>query len=687
MKIEHTFTLGNQQITLETNRIAKQADASVVVTCGETMVMANICAAKTQKPDIDFFPLTVNYQEKYYASGKIPGGFFKREARPTERETLICRLIDRPIRPLFHKNFKNETQVTLTVLSYDGSVDPDIIAMYATGAALAISGLPVAGTLGAARVGHIDGKLVANPTIEELENSALDLVVAGTEEGVLMVESEAKELPESTMLEAVMFGHDFYQTFIKEVHEFAGMTEIKKFDVPSLPDFYEGLQKDIASKIADPIKEAYGLVDKQERSQKLDEIRSSIIDNVEDDQVLAATTIIKNIEKDVVRGDIIKNKNRIDGRKLDEVRKITCELDLLPRAHGSCLFTRGETQAIVVTTLGTGDDEQMIDSLDPMHKQHFMLHYNFPPYSVGEVGRMGSTGRREIGHGKLAWRAVHPMLPTKEDFPYTLRLVSEITESNGSSSMATVCGSSLALMAAGVPIKKHIGGIAMGLIKEGDDFVVLSDILGDEDHLGDMDFKVAGTMDGITSLQMDIKITSITKEIMEIALNQASGGRKHIIGIMSEALPEARTKFSKHAPQVISISIDKAKIKDVIGSGGKVIRNIVEVSGAKLEVNDDGIVKIASSNEESINTAKQMVEDIVAEPEIGKVYNGKVVKIVEFGAFVNFMGARDGLLHVSQISQKRVENVSDVLSEGQEVQVKVLDVDRAGKVKLSMKEV
>ncbi len=687
MKIEHTFTLGNQQITLETNRIAKQADASVVVTCGETMVMANICAAKTQKPDIDFFPLTVNYQEKYYASGKIPGGFFKREARPTERETLICRLIDRPIRPLFHKNFKNETQVTLTVLSYDGSVDPDVIAMYATGAALAISGLPVAGTLGASRVGHIDGKLVANPTIEELENSALDLVVAGTEEGVLMVESEAKELPESTMLEAVMFGHDFYQTFIKEVHEFAGMTEIKKFDVPSLPDFYEGIQKDIASKIADPIKEAYGLVDKQERSQRLDEIRSSIIDNVEDDQVLAATTIIKNIEKDVVRGDIIKNKNRIDGRKLDEVRKITCELDLLPRAHGSCLFTRGETQAIVVTTLGTGDDEQMIDSLDPMHKQHFMLHYNFPPYSVGEVGRMGSTGRREIGHGKLAWRAVHPMLPTKEDFPYTLRLVSEITESNGSSSMATVCGSSLSLMAAGVPIKKHIGGIAMGLIKEGDDFVVLSDILGDEDHLGDMDFKVAGTMDGITSLQMDIKITSITKEIMEIALNQASGGRKHIIGIMSEVLPEARTKFSKHAPQVISISIDKTKIKDVIGSGGKVIRNIVEVSGAKLEVNDDGIVKIASSNEESINTAKQMVEDIVAEPEIGKIYNGKVVKIVEFGAFVNFMGARDGLLHVSQISQKRVENVSDVLSEGQEVQVKVLDVDRAGKVKLSMKEV
>ncbi len=687
MKIEHKFELGNQQITLETNRIAKQADASVVVTCGETMVMANICAAKTQKPDIDFFPLTVNYQEKYYASGKIPGGFFKREARPTERETLTSRLIDRPIRPLFDKNFKNETQVTLTALSYDSIVDPDIIAMYATGAALAISGLPVAGTLGSARVGYIDGKLVANPNIQDMENSELDLVVAGTEEGVLMVESEAQELSENTMLEAVMFGHDFYQTFIKEVQNFASKTEIKTFEVPSLPDFYEGLKKDIESKISDPIREAYGLVDKQERSQKLTEIRSSIVDNVEDDQILAATTIIKDIEKDVVRGDIIKNKSRIDGRKLDEVRKITCELDILPRAHGSSLFTRGETQALVVTTLGTGDDEQMIDSLDPMHKQHFMLHYNFPPYSVGEVGRVGATGRREIGHGKLAWRAVHPMLPKKEDFPYTLRLVSEITESNGSSSMATVCGSSLALMAAGVPIKKHIGGIAMGLIKEGEDFVVLSDILGDEDHLGDMDFKVAGTMDGITSLQMDIKITSITKEIMEIALNQASGGRKHIIGVMSEALPEARTKFSKHAPQVISINIDKAKIKDVIGSGGKVIKNIVEVSGAKLEVNDDGIVKIASNNEESINKAKQMVEDIVAEPEVGKVYTGKVVKIVEFGAFVNFMGARDGLLHVSQISQKRVENVTDVLSEGQEVQVKVLDVDRAGKVKLSMKEV
>ena len=570
-------------------------------------------------------------------------------------------------------------------MSYDGSVDPDVIAMYATGAALAISGLPVAGTLGAARVGHIDGKLVANPTIEELENSALDLVVAGTEEGVLMVESEAKELPESTMLEAVIFGHDFYQTFIKEVHEFAGMTEIKKFDVPSLPDFYEGLQKDIASKIADPIKEAYGLVDKQERSQKLDEIRSSIIDNVEDDQVLAATTIIKNIEKDVVRGDIIKNKNRIDGRKLDEVRKITCELDLLPRAHGSCLFTRGETQAIVVTTLGTGDDEQMIDSLDPMHKQHFMLHYNFPPYSVGEVGRMGSTGRREIGHGKLAWRAVHPMLPTKEDFPYTLRLVSEITESNGSSSMATVCGSSLALMAAGVPIKKHIGGIAMGLIKEGDDFVVLSDILGDEDHLGDMDFKVAGTKNGITSLQMDIKITGITFEIMEQALKQAKDGRVHILGEMNKAIDKSRDAVGKHTPKMEKITVDKKDIATVIGKGGATIREIVEKSGAKVDVNDEGVVTVAAPDEDSRNKAMQMIKDLTAKAELNKIYNGKVMKIMEFGAFVNFLGKQDGLVHISELAAKRVAKVTDVIKEGDEVKVKVIGFDR-GKVKLSMKQ-
>ena len=659
-KIEHKFKHGDYEITLETNRVAKQADASVLVYCGDTVVMANICAAKTQKPDIDFFPLTVNYQEKYYASGKIPGGFFKREARPTERETLICRLVDRPVRPLFHKVVKNETQIQLTVLSYDGIVDPDVIALYATSAALAISGLPVQGVLGAARVGYIDNKIVINPSIQELENSNLDLVVAGTDEGVLMVESEAKELPEATMLEAVNAGHAFYQEFISNVKDFASKEDIRS---------------------------AYSLTDKQERSQKLDSVRTSVLEGIDDDQKLAAITIIKNIEKDVVRGDIIKSKKRIDGRKLDEVRNITCELDILPRAHGSSLFTRGETQALVVATLGTGDDEQMIDSLDPMSKQHFMLHYNFPPYSVGEVGRSGFTSRREVGHGKLAWRAINPMLPSKAEFPYTLRIVSEITESNGSSSMASVCGTSLSLMAAGVPIKKHVGGIAMGLIKEGEDFVVLSDILGDEDHLGDMDFKVAGTVDGITSLQMDIKITSITKEIMEIALNQAAGGRKHILGVMNEAITETRSAFSKHAPQIETVMVPKDKIREVIGSGGKVIRNMVEVSGAKIEVSDEGEVKIASNNAESLNMAKQMVMDIIAEPEIGKVYNGKVVKIVEFGAFVNFLGAKDGLLHVSQISQERVANVSDVLSEGQEVQVKVLDVDRSGKVKLSMKEV
>jgi polyribonucleotide nucleotidyltransferase len=575
----------------------------------------------------------------------------------------------------------------LTVLSYDGVIDPDIIAIYATSAALAISGLPVQGVLGAARVGYVEGKIVINPSIQDLENSSLDLVVAGTDEGVLMVESEAKELPEKTMLEAVNAGHGFYQEFITNVKEFAKKTDIKSFNVPELPEFYEGLQKDISAKISENIRDAYGLTDKQERSQKLESIRSLVLEDIEDEQKLAAISIIKNIEKDVVRGDIIKSKKRIDGRKLDEVRNITCELDILPRAHGSSLFTRGETQALVVATLGTGDDEQMIDSLDPMSKQHFMLHYNFPPYSVGEVGRAGFTSRREIGHGKLAWRAVNPMLPSKTDFPYTLRVVSEITESNGSSSMASVCGTSLSLMAAGVPIKKHIGGIAMGLIKEGDEFVVLSDILGDEDHLGDMDFKVAGTVDGITSLQMDIKITSITKEIMEIALNQAAGGRKYILEAMQEVISETRSKFSKHAPQIETVMVPKDKIREVIGSGGKVIRNMVEVSGAKIEVSDEGEVKIASNNADSLNMAKQMVMDIIAEPEIGKIYNGKVVKIVEFGAFVNFLGAKDGLLHVSQISQERVANVSDVLSEGQEVQVKVLDVDRSGKVKLSMKEV
>ena len=561
--------------------------------------------------------------------------------------------------------------------------------MIAASACVKLSGLPFNGTLGAVKVGYDGNDYILNPSNSALKESLLDLTVAGTKNAVMMVESEAKELTEDVMLGAVNFGHEKMQVIITAIEELVADANVSQIDWTP-PVSNNQAYEEFFERYKERITDAYSITKKQERNTKLSNIKTEIIEsdsNEDEDIEDKISCMFEKAQKNIVRKRIIDGERRIDGRDTVTVRPIDVKVGILPRTHGSALFTRGETQALVVTTLGTGDDEQMIDSLDPMHKQHFMLHYNFPPYSVGEVGRVGATGRREIGHGKLAWRAVHPMLPKKEDFPYTLRLVSEITESNGSSSMATVCGSSLALMAAGVPIKKHIGGIAMGLIKEGDDFVVLSDILGDEDHLGDMDFKVAGTMDGITSLQMDIKITSITKEIMEIALNQASGGRKHIIGIMSEALPEARTKFSKHAPQVISITIDKAKIKDVIGSGGKVIKNIVEVSGAKLEVNDDGIVKIASSNEESINIAKQMVEDIVAEPEVGKVYTGKVVKIVEFGAFVNFMGARDGLLHVSQISQKRVENVSDVLSEGQEVQVKVLDVDRAGKVKLSMKEV
>jgi len=684
---------GEETLTLETGKVARQADGTVIATLGETSVMANVTFAKSMKEGQDFFPLTVHYQEKYYAAGKIPGGFFKREARPSEAETLTARLIDRPIRPLFVDGFKNEVLVMCTVLSHDLVNSPDIVAMIAASAALTISGVPFMGPIGCARVGFVDGEYVLNPTVDDMNGlrnnpeQRLDLVVAGTKDAVMMVESEAYELSEDEMLGAVTFAHEQIQPVIDLIIDLAEVAAKEPFDFA--PVDYSDLYAAVKAAGEEQMRAAYGNTDKQERVEAVAAAREAIKAALNEEQLADAnlSSAMKKLEASILRGDVVKGGKRIDGRSTTDVRAIVSETGMLPRTHGSALFTRGETQALAVTTLGTGDDEQMIDSLDPMHKQHFMLHYNFPPYSVGEVGRMGATGRREIGHGKLAWRAVHPMLPKKEDFPYTLRLVSEITESNGSSSMATVCGSSLALMAAGVPIKKHIGGIAMGLIKEGDDFVVLSDILGDEDHLGDMDFKVAGTMDGITSLQMDIKITSITKEIMEIALNQASGGRKHIIGIMNEALPETRSKFSKHAPQIISITIDKAKIKDVIGSGGKVIKNIVEVSGAKLEVNDDGIVKIASSNEESINKAKQMVEDIVAEPEVGKVYTGKVVKIVEFGAFVNFMGARDGLLHVSQISQKRVENVSDVLSEGQEVQVKVLDVDRAGKVKLSMKEV
>ena len=692
-EVKKSIQWGEETLTLETGKIARQADSTVIATYGETSVLAAVCFAKKEKDGQSFFPLTVNYQEKYYAAGKIPGGFFKREARPTEKETLTARLIDRPIRPLFIPGFKHEVQITLTVLSHDLVNDPDMVAMIAASAALTLSGAPFMGPIGNCRVGFEGGQYVLNPTCDdmhELKNNPdqrLDLVVAGTKDAVMMVESEAYELTEEEMLGAINFAHKQIQPVIDMIIDMAEDAANEPFDYQS-PDYSE-LYSAVKTVGEDGIRAAYALTDKQERTSAVSAAKDLIIGALSEEQVSDANfgTCLKKLESEVVRGDIVKTGKRIDGRDLSTVRPIVSETAVLPRTHGSALFTRGETQALAVTTLGTGDDEQMIDSLDPMSKQHFMLHYNFPPYSVGEVGRSGFTSRREVGHGKLAWRAINPMLPAKTDFPYTLRIVSEITESNGSSSMASVCGTSLSLMAAGVPIKKHIGGIAMGLIKEGEDFVVLSDILGDEDHLGDMDFKVAGTVDGITSLQMDIKITSITKEIMEIALNQAAGGRKHILAVMNETISEKRSKFSEHAPQIETVMVPKDKIREVIGSGGKVIRNMVEVSGAKIEVSDEGEVKIASNNAESLNMAKQMVMDIIAEPEIGKIYNGKVVKIVEFGAFVNFLGAKDGLLHVSQISQERVANVSDVLSEGQEVQVKVLDVDRSGKVKLSMKEV
>ena len=644
---------------------------------------------KEADPGKDFFPLAVFYQEKFYATGVIPGGFFKREARPTERETLTSRLIDRPIRPLFPEEFKNEVQVFSTVMSSGKDQNPDIAAMIGASAALCVAGVPFDGPMGAARVGFIDGNYVLNPTFAELEESYLDMVVAGTEQAVLMVESEAKELNEDLMLGAVLFGHQEMQAVInacKELKDKAGKEDWVITPDEESPRYYSELQE----KYTDQIKNAFTIKLKSERSEAISKIREDIVNSypeADDIQLGKVLGAFKNLEKDIVRQNILSNQPRIDGRDTDTVRPIFIETDVLPSTHGSSLFTRGETQAIVVATLGSSRDAQRIEAIEGQGTDNFMLHYNFPAYSVGEIGMPMGPKRREIGHGNLAKRAIKAVLPDVTDFGYTMRVVSEITESNGSSSMASVCGTSLSLMDAGVPISSPVAGIAMGLIKEGDDFAVLTDILGDEDHLGDMDFKVAGTETGITALQMDIKIQGINEAIMEVALTKAKAARTHILGIMNEAISETRSKFSKHAPQIISITIDKAKIKDVIGSGGKVIKNIVEVSGAKLEVNDDGIVKIASSNEESINIAKKMVEDIVAEPEVGKVYTGKVVKIVEFGAFVNFMGARDGLLHVSQISQKRVENVSDVLSEGQEVQVKVLDVDRAGKVKLSMKEV
>ena len=676
--------VGKRKITLETGKIARQADGAVIAQCGETVVMATVVGAKKVNPDIDYFPLSVNYQEKYYAAGKIPGGYFKREARPTESETLISRLIDRPIRPLFPDEFKNEVQLLPTVISYDKENEADILSIIASSAALAISGMPFKGPVGASRVGFIDGKYVLNPSKKELENSKLDLVVAGTKDAVLMVESEANGLTEEEMLKAVKFGHENFVPIINMIEELA--SECKKPDwVVEKKDLSE-VKKKIENEFTDELKKAFSIKDKKTRSNLISEITDKAKKLFEEDENftdLDVNSELKNLEKRIVRTDILKNKKRIDGRGLSDVRQIMCEVGILPRTHGSALFTRGETQAIVTTTLGTSDDEQRIESLEGLQRERFMLHYNFPPFSVGETGRIG-TGRREIGHGKLAWRAIKSSLPSKESFPYTFRIVSEITESNGSSSMATVCGTSLALMDAGVPIKEPVAGIAMGLIKEGDDFSVLSDILGDEDHLGDMDFKVAGTKDGITSLQMDIKITGITFEIMEQALKQAKDGRVHILGEMNKAIDKSRDAVGKHTPKMEKITVDKKDIATVIGKGGATIREIVEKSGAKVDVNDEGVVTVAAPDEESRNIALQIIKDLTAKAEMNKIYNGKVIKIMEFGAFVNFLGKQDGLVHISELANKRVAKVTDVVKEGDEVKVKVIGFDR-GKVKLSIK--
>ena len=683
--VNKEIEISGKKISLETGKIARQADGAIIAQCGETVVLATVVGAKKVNPDMDYFPLSVNYQEKYYAAGKIPGGYFKREARPTESETLISRLIDRPIRPLFPDEFKNEVQLLPTVISYDKENEADILSIIASSAALAISGMPFMGPVGASRVGLIEGKYVLNPSKTELEKSKLDLVVAGTKDAVLMVESEASGLTEEEMLNAVKFGHEGFIPIIEMIEDLA--KECRKPEwIVEKKDLSE-VKKKLEEEFTEDLKKAFSTRDKQDRSNQISEITEKAKKLYEENEAysdLDVNSQLKNLEKSIVRTDILKNKNRIDGRGLADVRPIMCEVGILPRVHGSALFTRGETQAIVTTTLGTSDDEQRIESLDGLQKERFMLHYNFPPFSVGETGRIG-TGRREIGHGKLAWRAINSSLPSKENFPYTFRIVSEITESNGSSSMATVCGTSLALMDAGVPIKEPVAGIAMGLIKEGDDFSVLSDILGDEDHLGDMDFKVAGTKDGITSLQMDIKITGITFEIMEQALNQAKDGRIHILGEMNKALDKSRDDVGKHTPKMEKITVDKKDIAAVIGKGGATIREIVEKSGAKVDVNDEGVVTVAAPDEESRNIAMQMIKDITAKAELNKIYNGKVMKIMEFGAFVNFLGKQDGLVHISELADKRVAKVTDVVKEGDEVKVKVIGFDR-GKVKLSIKQ-
>jgi len=680
---------GGRKLVLETGRMARQADGAVLATYGDTVVLCTAVGEKTPRAGIDFFPLTVNYQEKTFAAGKIPGGFFKREGRPSEKETLTSRLIDRPIRPLFAKGYKNETQVICTVLSHDLENDPDVVAMVGASAALTISGLPFLGPIGACRVGYRDGEYVLNPRNEELPDSALDLVVAGTAEGVLMVESEAQELSEEIMLGAVNFGHEAMRPVIDAIIALAESCAKEPWDVPAAAPEVEAVKEKLASQLGARIAEAYQEPNKMARHDALSAIRSEAIEGLGENEaeLAVAPGVLKALESDIVRGNILKTGRRIDGRTTSDVRPIDCQVGVLPLTHGSALFTRGETQALATATLGTGQDEQIIDALEGEYREHFMLHYNFPPYSVGEASFLRSPGRREIGHGKLAWRAVRPLLPSKEDFPYTVRVVSEITESNGSSSMATVCGASLCLMDAGVPLRRSVAGIAMGLIKEDNDYAVLSDILGDEDHLGDMDFKVAGTEQGVTSLQMDIKITSITAQIMEVALKQARDGRLHILGEMSKALTHAREAVSDKAPRITVISIPKDKIREVIGTGGKVIREICETTGAKIDIEDDGTIKVAAVDQSQSDAAIDWIRSIVAEPEVGVIYSGKVVKIMDFGAFVNFLGTRDGLVHISELAPRRVKTVDEVVKEGDQVKVKVIGVDDRGKVKLSMKRV
>jgi polyribonucleotide nucleotidyltransferase len=682
---------GGRKLTLETGRMARQADGAVLATYGETTVLATVVAAKQPREGVDFLPLTVDYQEKFYAAGRIPGGYFKREGRPTEKETLVSRLIDRPVRPLFADGWRNETQVIVTTLSHDLENDPDIVAMVAASAALTLSGVPFMGPIGAARVGFINNEYVLNPQLDEMVESQLDLVVAGTNEAVLMVESEAKELSEEIMLGAVMFGHKYFQPVIDAIIKLAEKAAKEPREL-TLPDNAE-LEKEILGIAEKDLREAYSISKKQDRYAAVGAVKEKVMAHFFPEGAepkydkLRVAGVFKELEAKIVRWSLLDTSRRIDGRDLKTVRPIVCEVGVLPRTHGSALFTRGETQALVVTTLGTGEDEQWIDALQGTYKESFLLHYNFPPFSVGETGRLGGTKRREIGHGKLAWRAIHPVLPSKDEFPYTIRVVSEITESNGSSSMATVCGSSLALMDAGVPLKRATAGIAMGLILEDKRFAVLSDILGDEDHLGDMDFKVAGTDHGITSLQMDIKIAGITEEIMKVALAQAKDGRMHILGEMAKALTAARAELGEHAPRIEMFKIPTDKIREVIGTGGKVIREIVEKTGAKINIEDDGSVKVASASGDSIKAAINWIKSIASDPEVGHIYEGTVVKVMDFGAFVNFFGARDGLVHISQLAPHRVQKTSDVVKEGDRVKVKLLGMDERGKVRLSMKAV